>query len=295
MRSGAVSRFSNATATVLRPVADGVLSILLAPVCAACRLPLQSPTLGIVCTACWDAVRPITPPFCPVCSDPLTSWRVSLERCAECRLKRPHIAAGRTVGAYDGPLRSILQAFKYDRRRSLAAPLGRLMRRGGAAVLADADCVVPVPLHWRRRWRRGFNQARELAHHLGLPVRCALRRSQNTRTQTDLPADARFRNVRNAFVAVRGCPVSFGEFTACTNYPNCKYVKQKSTGVLCPKDGGDIVERKSRRGRCSSAARTILIAISRCGIVRWRTNVALRRAIPRREDHEEARPAAGVQ
>jgi len=41
----------------------------------------------------------------------------------------------------------------------------------------------------------------------------------------------------------------FGEFTACSNYPACKYVKQKPTGVLCPKDGGDIVERKSRRGR----------------------------------------------
>jgi DNA topoisomerase-1 len=41
----------------------------------------------------------------------------------------------------------------------------------------------------------------------------------------------------------------FGEFTACTNYPACKFVKQKSTGVLCPKDGGDIVERKSRRGK----------------------------------------------
>src|SRR5215204_579691 len=41
----------------------------------------------------------------------------------------------------------------------------------------------------------------------------------------------------------------FGEFTACTNYPKCKYVKQKTTGVLCPKDGGDIVEKKSRRGK----------------------------------------------
>ena len=41
----------------------------------------------------------------------------------------------------------------------------------------------------------------------------------------------------------------FGEFTACSNYPACKFVKQKSTGVLCPKDGGDIVERKSRRGK----------------------------------------------
>ncbi len=41
----------------------------------------------------------------------------------------------------------------------------------------------------------------------------------------------------------------FGEFTACSNYPTCKYVKLKSTGVACPKDGGDIVERKSRRGK----------------------------------------------
>jgi DNA topoisomerase-1 len=41
----------------------------------------------------------------------------------------------------------------------------------------------------------------------------------------------------------------FGEFTACTGYPECKYVKLKSTGVICPKDGGDVVERKSRRGK----------------------------------------------
>ena len=41
----------------------------------------------------------------------------------------------------------------------------------------------------------------------------------------------------------------FGEFTACSSYPTCKYVKQKTTGVLCPKDGGEIVERKSRRGK----------------------------------------------
>jgi ComF family protein len=208
MPSRAPSRFSSAAVAALRPVADGVLSILLAPVCAACRRPLPAPTLGIVCSGCWEAIRPIVPPFCPVCSNPVTSWRVTTERCSDCRLRRPHIAAGRAVGAYDGPLRSILQAFKYERRRSLAVPLGRLMRLGGAAVLADADSVVPVPLHWRRRWRRGFNQALELARELGPPVRCALRRRRSTRTQTDLPAHARFRNVRGAFVVVRRRGVS---------------------------------------------------------------------------------------
>ena len=149
-------RITGAAITALRPLADGVISILLAPACAACRRPLATPCLGIVCADCWDAIRPIAPPFCAVCGDPLLSWRTSAERCADCRLKRSHISAGRTVGIYDGPLRSILQAFKYDRRRSLAAPLGRLMQLRGAAVLADADCVVPVPLHWRRRWRRGL-------------------------------------------------------------------------------------------------------------------------------------------
>jgi ComF family protein len=123
-------------------------------------------------------------------------------------MKRSHIAAGRTVGLYDGPLRAILHAFKYDRRRSLAGPLRSLMRDRGAPVLAGADCVVPVPLHWRRRWRRGFNQAFELSRDLGVPVRRALRRRRHTRTQTDLPARERQRNVRDAFVARGNVPVA---------------------------------------------------------------------------------------
>lgn len=41
----------------------------------------------------------------------------------------------------------------------------------------------------------------------------------------------------------------FGEFTACTGYPECKYVKQNLVEIKCPKDGGDVAERKSRRGK----------------------------------------------
>jgi DNA topoisomerase-1 len=41
----------------------------------------------------------------------------------------------------------------------------------------------------------------------------------------------------------------FGEFVACSQYPTCKYVQLKKTGVLCPKDGGEVVERRSRRGK----------------------------------------------
>jgi ComF family protein len=107
------------------------------------------------------------------------------------------------VGAYDGTLRSIIHAIKYDGRRSLARPLGALMRARGADVLEHAACAVPVPLHASRRRARGFNQASDLARHLGIPVVAALRRVEATRPQTGLPAAQRHRNVRGAFAVTR--------------------------------------------------------------------------------------------
>jgi ComF family protein len=100
---------------------------------------------------------------------------------------------------YEGPLRSILQAFKYDGRRSLAVPLGRLLREAGSSVLDGADAVVPVPLHPWKRLRRGFNQSADLARTLGPPVRRVLRRTRPTRAQAGLTPAARRTNVAGAF------------------------------------------------------------------------------------------------
>jgi ComF family protein len=102
-------------------------------------------------------------------------------------------------GRYEGALRDIIHAFKYDGRRSLAGPLAALMRARGAAVLRGADCLVPVPLHPWRRLRRGFNQSAELAARLGPPVVYALWRTRATAPQAGLTASARRRNVRRAF------------------------------------------------------------------------------------------------
>jgi ComF family protein len=186
----------------LRAAADSVLFVLLAPLCAACRRPLQAPTSGPVCTDCWSALEPITPPICDGCGDPLPSWRlisVELSRCPRCRRRRGALDRGRAAGVYDGALRDILHAFKYDGRRTLAAPIARLMADAGHELLADADLVVPVPLHARRERSRGFNQARDLASRLGRPVADALVRTRATPSQTDLPAARRHANVRGAF------------------------------------------------------------------------------------------------
>jgi ComF family protein len=185
--------------------ADGLVAVLLAPACAACDTPLEQPTRGPVCDGCWRAIEPITPPVCDACGDPLPSWRVislALARCPRCRRAAGVVDRGRAVGVYDGSLRAILHALKYDGRRSVARPLARLMADAGADLLAGADLIVPVPLHPRRERARGFNQARELAGGLGPPLVDALARTRATASQTDLPAGRRHANVRGAF-AVR--------------------------------------------------------------------------------------------
>jgi ComF family protein len=116
-----------------------------------------------------------------------------------------HIAVGISSGRYEGALRDVIHAFKYEGRRSLADPLGRLMRDTGLAVLDDCDYVVPVPLHPWRRLRRGFNQARDLAARLDRPVVDALWRVRATPSQMTLSADARRTNLRGAFTVAPLC------------------------------------------------------------------------------------------
>lgn len=188
---------------ICRSGVDALLAATLAPRCAACGLALDRPLDGPVCAACWSAVHLCTPPFCRTCGDPLPSWRVislALERCPRCRRRPPFVHTARAAGQYEGTLRDILHAFKYDGRRGLSRRLAALLRTAGGDLLRDAACVVPVPLHGWRRLRRGFNQADVLARELGPPVVHALWRRRATPPQTGLDAAARRRNVRGAFL-----------------------------------------------------------------------------------------------
>jgi ComF family protein len=191
-------------ARICRNGLNALLAVTLAPRCAACGATLDAPVDGPVCPACWNLVQRLIPPFCRTCGDPLSSWRVisvALEQCPRCR-RRPQsnlVSAARAAGEYEGSLREILHAFKYEGRRGLADPLSALLRDAGADLLQSADCVAPVPLHPVRRMRRGFNQAEELGRRLGLPVIHPLWRVRATPPQTGLHAAARRRNVSGAF------------------------------------------------------------------------------------------------
>lgn len=202
------------TADAVRRLADGLLSVAWAPCCAVCDALLRQPTAGAVCPACWRGVVRITPPLCDACGAPLPAQPPpagpapgGCGLCAAADFTQRPVTRHRAAGWYDGALRAIIHAFKYQGRQSLAEPLAALMREAGGDVLAAADLVVPVPLHPRRRRERGFNQARDLAGRLGPPVGDVLRRVRNTLPQTTLAARQRRANVRDAFALAGRAPL----------------------------------------------------------------------------------------
>jgi ComF family protein len=186
--------------TLAKTSFNSLVCAFLAPGCAVCDAILDNPIDGCVCRNCWASIRPITPPVCNTCGAPLAR---TLPICATCRGRESIIHRARAVGEYEGALREIIHALKYNGRHSLARPLAALMRERGMDILGTADGVVPVPLHWRRTYHRGFNQARMLARHLGIPVIDALVRRHHTRPQVELAADRRHSNVVNAFAVRR--------------------------------------------------------------------------------------------
>jgi ComF family protein len=123
-------------------------------------------------------------------------------RCALCRLGLRGFDSAYCFGAYEGALRDAIHLFKYGKVQTLAGPLGDLL---AAALPRDQrfDAIAPVPLHWRRKWQRGFNQAellaRSLARRSGIPMLRALRRAHSTETQAGLSNTKRRSNVAKAF------------------------------------------------------------------------------------------------
>jgi ComF family protein len=158
-----------------------------------------------VCRRCIQSPEPLDAEFfCVSCRTPFqNAFPLDEEgRCALCRSGLRGFDAAYAYGAYEGPLRRLIHLFKYSKIRTLARPLGGLLMR---ALPRDErfDAIVPVPLYWRRRLQRGFNQAELLARGIsrstGIPVIRALRRVHATPTQAGLSNSARRRNVAAAF------------------------------------------------------------------------------------------------
>ena len=109
--------------------------------------------------------------------------------------------------AYEFPIDAAIKALKFKRRLFYGPALAELLCRECEQLPDDIDAVLPVPLHWRRRWFRGFNQADEIAapvaRYLGVKLIRSVRRVRSTPFQSGLSASERAKNLRRAFVARR--------------------------------------------------------------------------------------------
>jgi len=186
----------------LRSALRLALDIALPPLCPSCREPLGD---GVgLCAACWSKLSFIEPPYCarlgiPFVYDPGPGL-LSMEAIAD----PPAYDRARAAVRYDEIARKLVISFKYADRLDLAPMMGRWMARAGRELLADADALLPVPLHWRRLWARRFNQAAALAGAIsdisGVPVQHgALKRVRATPQQVGLSKPERADNVQGAF------------------------------------------------------------------------------------------------
>jgi ComF family protein len=145
--------------------------------------------------------------FCSRCRTPFlnASPLDDAGRCGLCSHGFTPFDAAYAYGAYEGVLRELIHLFKYGRVRTLARPLADLLV---AALPREErfDAIAAMPMHWLRRWQRGFNQtdllARELSRRTAIPMTRAVRRARRTPPQAGLTSGGRRANVSGAF-AVR--------------------------------------------------------------------------------------------
>jgi len=188
-----------------RSVGEWTLRRLLALVVPdCCRVCGASGIEGGFCGGCANAL-PRHPCPCRVCGAALAAG----DLCGRCQLDPPPITGTVAPFRYDPPVSESIHQLKYHRSLAHGRDLGLLLagelERG---ALERPEALVPVPLHWRRQFRRGFNQSLEIARpisgHLGIPVRMDIvARRSHTTPQVGLRPARRRRNTRGAF-RVRG-------------------------------------------------------------------------------------------
>ena len=177
--------------------------------CLLCDAAMPpEPSSVCLCPACRTAIG--SDPFstCPRCASSIGPHIPDSEDCPRCRTEKFHFASAQRLGVYDGRLRDAVLKIKNPGQEMLAESLGLFWggRSRDRLLHSDPQVVVPVPLHWRRRWSRGFNQsdslARGVATALNLPMAVgALRRIRATPSQTSQTPAERRKNVVGAFAA----------------------------------------------------------------------------------------------
>jgi ComF family protein len=193
---------------------NGLRQLVYPGICAGCEALVPIPEADF----CPDCDRALTadPHFtCPRCAGTVGEHASVSDGCPQCQGERFHFESALRLGPYTATLRDVILAMKHRAGETLADRVGRLWARHHVDRFRrlGVDLVIPVPLHWWRRLRRGFNQSEYLSAAIAASLRVEhrpgwLRRVRPTASQTHLSATARRENVRGAFRARRGAILS---------------------------------------------------------------------------------------
>ena len=160
--------------------------------------------LSPLCSPCLSQLHPFRGPRCHSCGVPIPGNLLELHAsCNHCRNGGYRFHEARSWGLYEGDLRRVIQAFKFEGRSRLVGPLSDFLWECQSESFSDADCIVPVPLHPIRKRERGFDQTSLLAEALskkaGIPLAPCIRRIKYTQPQFGLNPVSRRQNIRGAF------------------------------------------------------------------------------------------------
>ena len=194
----------------VRGVFRAALDLALPQLCPACRETVAGRGL---CASCWSKLSFITRPYCERLGSPFVydpgPGILSMEAIAD----PPSYNRARAAVRFDEISRALVHSLKYGDRLDLAPMMGGWIAKAGAELLAEADALVPVPLHWRRLWARRFNQSAMLAATIsaesGVPIAAgALKRVKATVQQVGLSRAERGDNIQGAFSVPEGGKVA---------------------------------------------------------------------------------------
>jgi ComF family protein len=196
---------------VLFHAAGGLLDLLLPPLCFCCEAPVEAQ--GRLCAACFRQTNFITEPCCARCGVPFAAAAPGVAAlgvaplggvCPSCLDAPPLFGRARAALRYDVRGRQLILPLKHADRPEVAAMLAPHMARAGAALLRQADLLVPVPLHRQRLFQRRYNQAallaRAITRRTGVPALLdVLIRHRATESLGEKSAAERAATVADAF------------------------------------------------------------------------------------------------
>jgi ComF family protein len=192
-----------------RSLLEGMNQLLWPGVCVNCGGNISSDE-KVLCEDCWGSVISGSGgDYCPRCGVDVSRYAIVGGACPKCQGKEIYFDGIARGGRYDGALQQMILLFKND-KTELNAMLSFLANSalGGSGFYEGIDYFVPVPLHWRRRFSRGYNQSLVLAKklkHSRAEVNTDLVRVRYTKAQPEMPtAFQRAKNVAGAFGIRRG-------------------------------------------------------------------------------------------